>query len=194
MASKVDICNQALANIGKAPIAALDNATEAARQCARFYDRALATTLRDFPWQFAKRQVGLALLPSTGDGWTYLYAYPAGCVKIRKVYASESYDDDETEFDLFNLSGTLTVACDIEDAKAEYTALVTDTTLFDASFEGALVYALASELAIPLSGDLKRRQMMLQLYTGALPMAQLATSTERRKPTAYTSSYSKGRW
>ena len=26
----------------------------------------LATTLRDFPWQFAKRQVSLALLASTG--------------------------------------------------------------------------------------------------------------------------------
>lgn len=195
MASKVDICNQALANIGKAPITALDNSSESARQCTRFYDRALATALRDFPWQFAKRQTGLALLTTTVDGWDYLYSYPTNCAKIRRIYIAENYDaDEESPFELFNQSGVLVVACNLENAKAEYTALVTDTTLFDASFEGALVYALAAELAIPLTGDLKRRQMMLQLYAGVLPLAQLATSTERSKQPAYKSSYAKGRW
>ena len=35
MTNKINICNQALANLGKAAIAALDNSSESARQCAR---------------------------------------------------------------------------------------------------------------------------------------------------------------
>lgn len=195
MASKVDICNQALANLGKAPIAALDGSSESARQCDRFYDRALKTTLRDFPWQFARKQVSLALLSSTVDGWTYLYAYPSNCVKVRRIYSADNYDQFEPDsFELFNVDGSLAIACEVIDAKAEYTAAITDTTIFDPAFEGALVYALAAELAVPLSGDLKRRQMLLSLYASALPMAQLATSTERRKEQEYSTRYTRGRW
>ena len=195
MASKVDICNQALANLGKAPIAALDGSSESARQCARFYDRALQSALRDYPWQFARKQAVLALKPETVDGWTYLYSYPSNCAKIRKIYSAENYDlFDDAEYEIFNVDGTQSVACNLESARAEYTAIVVDTTMFDPMFEGCLVYALASELAIPMTGDMKRRQMMLQLYQGAVPVAQASSANERKKQTAYSSRYTTGRW
>lgn len=194
MTNKINICNQALANLGKAAIAALDNSSESARQCARFYDRALATALRDYPWQFARKQESLALLTKTVDGWDYLYAYPAGCVKVRKIYTAENYDLFGGEsFDLFNVDGAQAIACNIEQAKAEFTGLVTDPALFDSQFESCLVYALASEVAMPLTGDLKRRQAMLQLYAQAVPSAQASAATERNKQPEYSSRY-KRRW
>ena len=194
MTNKINICNQALANLGKAAIAALDNSSESARQCARFYDRALATALRDYPWQFARKQESLALLTKTVDGWDYLYAYPAGCVKVRRIYTAENYDLFGGEgYDLFNVDGAQAIACNVAQAKAEFTALVTDPALFDSQFEACLVFALAGDIAMPLTGDLKRRQAMLQLYAQALPSAQASAATERNKQPEYSSRY-KRRW
>ena len=45
----------------------------------------------------------------------------------------------------------------------------------------------------PLTGDLKRRQAMLQLYAQALPSAQASAATERNKQPEYSSRY-KRRW
>ena len=194
MTNKINICNQALANLGKAAIAALDNSSESARQCARFYDRALATALRDYPWQFARKQESLALLTKTVDGWDYLYAYPASCVKVRRIYTAENYDLFGGEgYDLFNVDGAQTIACNVAQAKAEFTGLVTDPALFDSQFEACLVFALAGDIAMPLTGDLKRRQAMLQLYAQALPSAQASAATERNKQPEYSSRY-KRRW
>ena len=194
MASKVDICNQALANIGKAPITSLENASESARQCERFYDRALRSVLRDYPWQFARKQEELAAKVERVDGWLYLYSYPSNCANIRKIYSEDYNRFEDEEFDVFNVGGVQCIACNLPSARAEYTAVVVDTTLFDPLFEGCLVYALASELAIPLTGDLKRRQTALQLYQAAIPTAQAAAANEREKKAEYSCRYLKGRW
>jgi len=194
--SKVAICNQALANLGKRSIAALDGSDESARQCERFYDTTRDAVLRDYPWSFAKRQVALALLSNESViGWDYVYAYPSDCVRVCKVFTEGSYDPfGGEEFEEFNVGGALCVVCDLSEAYAEYTMRIIDVTLFDAQFIKALGFALATDLAVPLTGDAAKRNDMLKLYQSVLPIAKVSAATERNKKSQFSTRYTGGRW
>ena len=53
MASKVEICNQALLKLGQPAIMSLDDDSPRARQCFQEFEAALGATLRSYPWPFA---------------------------------------------------------------------------------------------------------------------------------------------
>lgn len=83
---KVEICNIALGRIGVGAIERLDEASEAARVCKRFYDFTRETVLKRFPWTFATRRVKLALLDATQPDYKYAYRYPSDALSLRYMY------------------------------------------------------------------------------------------------------------
>lgn len=195
MASVVDICNFALDALGKGTIAALDSSTEASRSLLLKYEPTRDAVLRDYPWQFAKKQVALSLQTSTVVGWDYVYGYPSNCVKVRKVYTEETYWNPEPEpFDEYDVGGITCVVCNLEFAYAEYTAKITDPTRFDAMFVKALSFALASEVGFKLTGNAGIRNDMFKLYMQTLQAAQASSNTERYEKAKYAKSYTTGRW
>lgn len=148
--SQIDICNMALAHLSQAPINALTDQNERARQCNLFYDVALEKLLKCHPWRFADTTATLAEVDSSRIPPPYKYAYarPANALQINRVF-------NETPgrvkfFEASDNTGRMLVTFDPV-TYVNYTRKVTDTTLFDAAFTLALSWELAHLLAPTLN-------------------------------------------
>lgn len=197
-ASQVQICNLALASIGtRSTIASLTEGSAESIQCSLHYDVALEATLRGAHWNFARKQVSLALIADATQGqpvpqpWLYEYALPSNCLLARFVLPQlestglpmpnaqlppvpfiVASDQDENGNDINVLLTNQPMA------QLVYTGRMTNPAVYDPSFVDAFVPVLGSKLAIPLTGDKQTRQAQLQIAQGLLNAAQIANGNE----------------
>lgn len=177
MASEVQIAKLALQHIGdRWDISDLTEATPEAEQVNLVFDDTRDALLRQHPWNFAKKYASPATLSGTVPGnWTYMYTYPTDAVRVNGII-----DPLETgtpiKFEVArNASDVKVVLTDQEDAEFFYTARITDTVQFDPEFTMALSYALASRLAMPLTGE---RAIMGDMETMARNIVNSAWETD----------------
>lgn len=183
MATAVDICNMSLSHLGVEFITALSDSTEPARQCNLLYEPARDQVLRDHPWGFAETSVELTVLPAVEPtGYTFAYTYPANCLHARNIYNSivGAAPIDYKIVATAALDGKVIVT-DFEDAVLIYTAAITDTTLFDASFITAFSWRLAADLAYPLTKKGTTAKAMQEAYSLYLPASQATDAAEGRE-------------
>lgn len=197
MATMVDICNYALNNLSVQPIASMaDPTSKAARVCNLMFDITRDTVLRDFPWGFANQEIVLAL--SSGDtasGWSYVYQYPANCLKVRKVFMDTLPEPElSDQFDEQMIGGSLKLVCSTPSARAKYTAKITDTTFYDVQFIEAFSYKLASAIAMPMTNNAGLRNDMIKMYLQFIGTAQVSSATEKYKEPQRGNRYTSGRW
>lgn len=168
--SKVEIVNLALAKLGQRSITSLTELSNEAVQAAKCYDRVRRTVLRSSPWRFALKYEYLAA--STEEALVYSYAYnlPADCVRI--IDAGDGVE--------FERSGTLLYAS-TSPVRLRYIYDVQDPNLFDDGFVDALSWALASELAMPVTASLDAMQATRAGYVAALDLARGVSISEARK-------------
>lgn len=184
MASKVEIWNLALSNIGhRANIADPDEASAEANHCRRFYPIALGVTLERFAWSFATRRAALAEVTNPVDHWGYAYGLPNLCIKARAVLLPESSDDSKEQAFAIESddNGDAILYCNVEDAVLKYTTLVEDTNKFTPHFILALSYDLASMLVGPIPKDMKLKKSMMDAaiyYTGLAEAADANASRD----------------
>ena len=181
MSTEVQICNLALSHVGGYPITSLsDTSSKGARECNTLYKNARDSVLRDSVWNFATKNLSLALLVDTYLGWVYAYQYPTDCLNAIRIYNDYNnninrdsiyYPDyqapgNKIEFKIISNStlSSKVIITNKEDAMLIYTGKVTDTNMFDSEFVDALSYRLASELALPLKGDMNLQQQLFQVY------------------------------
>lgn len=157
MASKIEICNMALGNVGTSKtIASIDEASNEARACKTYYDQVLKEVLRVRPWPFSTGMVQLALVETQPNPiWHYSYRYPSDCAKVRRIVPSDVMVDDNYR-DPFIISsdtaGRLVLSNQIN-AMAEITKIITDPLLFDEGFINAITWLLAAKIAPSLTGN-----------------------------------------
>lgn len=162
MATKTDICNQALAHIGQDPIAIITENTETAKKCARAYPLVLDEVLAAHPWNFALDTEALAVISDkTIHGWQYVYQKPARCLFAYKVFPA-GYPEAR-ERDKFRVMGAA-IASNVEGAWVEGVYRCLDISLYTPHFIAALSFALASRLALSICGDKSLSTSMFQLY------------------------------
>lgn len=164
MASAVDICNMALANLGDvADITSLDppEGSAQAERCAQFYPIAVKTLLEIHEWGFATVRKQLVKYENNNrDNWLFCYAVPVDCIKIIDINDqpfpqmppefAKSYYDYEIGL---NDSGNKCIYTNLENAVIRYISNVKEN-LFPANFVMALSWKLAGMLAGPLlKGD-----------------------------------------
>ncbi|GFE61929.1 hypothetical protein [Geobacter sp. AOG2] len=197
--SEVSICNMALARCGVTLF--MESATEASQQasvCNLFYVPVRDRVLQAWPWQFARKYVLLQELGSPPSCWQYRYHYPSDCLKVRRlvragergqaVGAPVPFEIGEAE-----ASAARAILTDLPGAEAEYTARITDVALFPPSFASALAWALAAEIAIPLTTDLNRAQLAQRMYAQALLEAGADALNEGRTGDEAESDFIKAR-
>ncbi|TDY26301.1 hypothetical protein B0G81_6811 [Paraburkholderia sp. BL6665CI2N2] len=196
--NQVQICNLALAAVGtRSTIASLDEGSGESNQCSLHYDVALEAALRGVHWNFARKQVQLALIADATQGqavpqpWTYEYALPANCLLARFVLPQMAItgapfpvaqqrpvpfiigSDEDSD------GNDITVLLTNEPlAQLVYTARITNPAIYDPSFVDAFVPVLGSKLAIPLTGDKGTRQTLIQLAQALLNGAQVSNGNE----------------
>ena len=133
---------------------------------------------------------GVSVGPGIGNGpanWHYRYLYPTDCLKFRNIvnngyvpflpYFYRGYYADFVQclpprapfqIGLATDASSKVIYTNVRDAHGEYTALVTDPALFPQTFVNALAWAMAAELAIPLTTDMQRAQLAQTMYMAAL--------------------------
>lgn len=193
MASKIEICNMALANLGAALINQLTEGSPEARYCRLNFDHARDAVLRDHPWNFAARRESLALLSTTPRGFAYAYQYPTDCVRALSIWKSIP-TADPIPFEVQAKSGGgKQINTDEADAVLEYTARVTEEGQYDDSFVDALAWRLAAAIAMPLTKSLPIMQAMMTVYENRMAQAAAMDGQEGRKDPEYTSSWIQAR-
>lgn len=183
MASEVQICNLALAQLGdSATVASIDppEGSAQAEHCALFYPLARDTLLEKHPWSWATRRVALAeLADNPSSTWAYAYALPNNLLSPLAVFDPDAFDDVMTSASAgnpavlyglpmsggshlspqpfvieSNAAGADVLLTNQESAVLRYVARVTDTSRFTALFVDVLAASLSAMLAGPVvKGD-----------------------------------------
>lgn len=184
--SVVSICNLALSHVGAYSIGAIDERSAEARVCMQHYDTCRDETLRSFPWAFAGKTVPLALASGVSyPNWSYAYALPADCLKANRLVheGMDLHPEKEEPFSLMSgATGTIVyLLTNLEQAWLEYTAKVTDPTVYDSQFVGALSYRLASSISTALSANDAKRRELMQFYQLAVQEAKASSANEGSK-------------
>lgn len=166
-AAEITIANLALMRIGNTKlIATSTDATNEQRVATAMYGYARDFVLADHPWPFATKRASLATASGTAPtNWAYLWTYPADAAKVRKVLSTAATRKDEpVPFQVITLGTSTAICTNDTPVSVEYTAKVSDPTLFDPTFVSALAYYLAAEMALPLRADVAMAKGALDAY------------------------------
>ncbi len=214
MASEVDICNAALAELGDtATVVALvpPSGSIQAVHCARFYPMARDELLEAHTWGFSTKRVSLALLAETPPSpWSYVYDAPSDVVNFLAILDPAATDDYSAGLAQYgNVSGSYNYNVGIytpqpfavetdstgnqviytnqQNAILRYSGKVTDTTTFGPLFTAALIKRLKAYLAGPVIKGAEGRteaKAAMQEFMAALAAAKESDSNQHRQKPA----------
>lgn len=147
MPSEVDVCNDALGQIGQGPITALDDGTTTANYCTRFYPTLRDGALQDHHWNFAlKRQALAEDATAPVSGYAHQYTLPGDCLKVIELNGSPSIAWDVEQGKLQTDETTATIL---------YLSRITDPTKWSPLFYQGMTCAMAWKLAGAILHDFK---------------------------------------
>jgi hypothetical protein len=155
MASKVEIVNLALLQIGDEIIMSLDEDTKAARTMNAIYDSTLREVLEDHTWGFAKARTSLAPLVATPT-FEFAHAYQLPVDFVRMVYMGELGDEL-----VWHIEGQ-TLVTDEDEANIVYIRMIEDPGIYPGKFVTAFACLLALRGADSIAGSNQSRQQGLQ--------------------------------
>jgi hypothetical protein len=166
MPSAVDIANLALMQIGDQTITSFSDGITRANVVDAFYPIARDAVLEEHPWNFAEKRVALAQIAGDTPAFefSYFYQLPADCIRVRYIDETDPEYPHKVEGDR--------LLCDLSAVNLLYTRRVTDPNRFSPLFVEALMYKLASMIAMPLLKNSKLALEMAELYTLALGKAK----------------------
>lgn len=141
--SEVQICNNALIEIGAQRISALSDTTERARLCNEQYAKIRNELLYAHPWNFAVKRVSLAsTVTEPPFEWDTEFTLPADCLR---VLDTDLYKDMD-----YQIEGRFLYA-NVDAIKIKYIAEITDVTKFSPGFAECLSLKLAASLSYALT-------------------------------------------
>lgn len=147
VASKVDICNMALDNFGKATITSLTENTAEAQACVRQYDIARRASLIRSPWSFARKRRSLAETSNPlSTTWDKCFDLPNNSLKLlRLLEPGQRVFLGQPPIPHYTESGK--VFCDVPDVTAYYIWDSEDVLSWGTLFDEVVALALALRLA-----------------------------------------------
>lgn len=174
MAINIGICNLALGELFEKPIADIDEGSNAADLCQRFYPHCLSVLLERFEWSFANRTQPLALLATNprASEWAYAYAVPSDMATAIRLAPPQDgstavyswlYDWPAPPqwWQSFIVADGV-IYTQIANAVLEYSASTIADAAMPAMFRDGLYKTLAAHLVVPLRNDRAMKQSLLQ--------------------------------
>lgn len=176
-AAAVALASQALVLLGEDPIAAFEETGTPGIVADSRYETTVRALLAGHPWHFARTFATLTRLtaePETATGYTAAYQRPIDCLRVVCPWLNERAVTD------WSLDATriLLDAGTSDTVELEYLAR-TDESRWSPVFTQALVYQLAAEFAVPVTGDPKLAGYWAAEAAKQLARARHANATER---------------
>ena len=158
MATEVNIVNLALIRLGATTISTMTESTRNAQAAEAIYDLIRQELLREHAWNFATKRQDLNEADDYDDistQWDYAYDLPDDCLRALLVN-----DDKSVAFEVTD-DGLL---CNDDEVELKYIKDEDDPTKFSTEFVNLLAMRMAAELAMPITGSVKKATSMWQLY------------------------------
>lgn len=176
MASLIELCNRALANVAKGQIASLNEQSLESRECVRFAQPLLDEMIA---WSdnmpLGRRRVVLAEVANDRPAeWSYAYAQPSDMetpIAIRRVEEAGRALPEGGPFNFplqdgfplrFQIEGA-TIYSNVPTATLIYTASTIDASELGGLMQKAFVDELAARIAMPLTKDPKVGQALFNV-------------------------------
>jgi hypothetical protein len=176
-ADSVEICNSALYKIGAQRITSLSDTTKSAIILNDQYDRLRKEVLRAHPWNFAITWVALAATVNTpiSDDYTTEFLLPSDVLRVLETNLADNMDWEIG----YNVDGNKVIFCNDTSLKIKYIKDITNTTRFDASFDEALSFRIAADVAYALVQSTVVQQNMYKFYLSAIAQARSFDAQEK---------------
>lgn len=188
--TNLQIINLSLVNLGQ-------NVITQAQLTANAHPSAVAANLWWEPcrdevlgannWSFATVTQVLTALDITDSQWDYVYSYPAVTLAVSSMWKvfndGTAATSDEQEFTVKYIPtlGVTAIFTDLDDAYAEYTYKVTDTTLWTNEFNMAFSYRLSAAMAKMITGASDLGTAAMAIYNGLISEAKRLSFSEKPK-------------
>ena len=166
--SVIEICNNALLDLGEDVIMSLGDDSKAAGLCNHRWPAVRDAVLRAHPWNCAMAQAELA----TGTAaplwkWECKYALPTDFLRVIQVVGRDGEDIEDWE-----IQGNIILCDDNAPIFISYVRCETDPRKYDALLTETLSARLAAALAYPLTGSTSLAQAYWELYQKKLAEAR----------------------
>jgi hypothetical protein len=147
--SVIEICNNALTDLGEDAIMSLSDDSKAARLCAQRWPAVRDAVLRAHPWNCAMSQAELAACAAAPLWkWDFQYELPADFLRIVELVGSGLERVAQWE-----VQGRIVLCNTAAPLYLSYVRRETDPQKYDALLCEALAARLSATLAYPLSGS-----------------------------------------
>lgn len=181
------IWNSAIGRIGlSAFIQALDERSNQAITCNRFYEGVRDRVLSEYDWGFAKKYSLAQDIGSPPTGWNNRFQYPNDCLAVREVLDAKGIEVTAWQVVDNEANGGLAIVVNYCQwatlpLTVRYTARVVNPGLFSSKFTNALIWCLAAEVAGPLSAKPEYVKMAGDAYVLALLQSGSQDLNERKE-------------
>lgn len=180
MASKTDICNQALLRLGQPAIMEGSDDSVTARRVTQEFDAALGAILRIHPWPFAIARKELNRSTTTPVfGFAYYYMLPSDIARLIEV---------DTGSNAYQIEGTF-IATNSAYVKIRYISKIQAMENMDDAVANTLSLYLASVLAIIITENQSLKSQLYEEYSVSLASARNIWSVEDYPQTMEESSW-----
>ena len=166
--SVIEICNNALLDLGEDVIMSLSDEGKAAGLCNHRWPAVRDAVLRAHPWNCAMTQAELASVTAAPLWkWEYKYTLPTDFLRIVQIVGQGG-----TEIADWEIQGGIILCNEDAPIYISYVRRETDPKKFDALLDEALSARLAATLAYPLSGSTSLAQSYWTFYQEKLTEAR----------------------
>jgi hypothetical protein len=146
MSTAVQVCSNALVELGGLPINSFDNLSDRALAAANLYPQIRDAVLRSHPWNCATKRVVLSpdsVAPAFG--WDYAFTLPGNNLRVLSI----TPDREREPFALEDGK----ILCDTDTVYLRYIYRNDNPAKWDATLTRAMTLAMAAVLAIPVTED-----------------------------------------
>jgi hypothetical protein len=169
MASVVEICNNALNQLGASTILSLTEDSKNARLCNARYESIRNAVFRSHTWNcLIARQELAADTTTPAWGWANQFTLPSDCLRVITI---SDYDYD------YKIEGRKIMA-NVTPIKLQYIKLVTDPNEYDTLLAETISAALAADIAFAVTANATLVTTMKEIYQEKLAEAKHVDATE----------------
>ena len=167
-AADISLASNALLLLGHQTIASFTEATAGAEIASNLFDHSYKYILSIHRWRFASKQARLARLAAKPQNvFSYQFQLPTDLVYLIRAVGVRNYE----------IYGDKLYAND-SDVSIEYVYNL-DSSYLPSYYAKMFEYYLASQFAIPITGDIDKASYYAQQYEKALIKAKFIDSSQR---------------